>query len=181
MINWDNFFDYLTIGLPSIVLYPSLVVALVLIVAGACYEKVINKRRYILFILLAEYLFVLICSTVICRNPFYFEFERLQPTPFWTYKAVIAHTPGVRVWDIILNVVLFVPMGFLIKLIYSSISIGKVLIIAVCCSLFIETSQYMFEKGIAQIDDVMHNTIGAAIGWLQSYEVLRLSCIKKTR
>jgi len=124
---------------------------------------------------------ILICSTVICRKPFYFEFERLQPTPFWTYKAVIEHTPGVRVWDIILNVVLFVPMGFLIKLIYPAISIWKIFIIAVCCSFFIETNQYMFEKGIAQIDDVMHNTIGCAIGWLLSYGVLRLSSIKGTR
>lgn len=85
--------------------------------------------------------------------------------PFWTDKAVVNHIPGVSVWDIVLNVVLFLPLGILVKLLYSSLSFGKMLLIAVGFSLCIETSQYVFEKGIAQIDDVMHNAIGAMIGW----------------
>ena len=165
MINWDDFFDFFTTGLPSKVLYPSLVVALVLIVMGGC-GKVRNKGRYTLFILLAEYLFVVICSTIICRNTIDFEFERLQLSPFWTYKAVISHTPGVSVWDIVLNVVLFSPLGFLVKLLKPSISLLWMMGIAICFSVFIESNQYFFEKGAAQIDDVMHNVTGALLGWL---------------
>ena len=44
---------------------------------------------------------------------------------------------------IFLNVILFVPLGILIKLIYPAITFEKTLIVAVCCSLFIETNQYI--------------------------------------
>jgi glycopeptide antibiotics resistance protein len=94
------------------------------------------------------------------------NFDRLELMPFWTYKCVIAHVPGVSVWDIVLNVVLFLPLGFLVKLLKPSLSIFKMLMVAFTLSLFIETNQYFFEKGVAQFDDVMHNMIGAVIGWL---------------
>ena len=75
---------------------------------------------------------------------------------------------GVSVWDIALNVALFVPLGFLAKLIYPAIPINKMLLIAVGGSVFIEVNQYLGEKGVAQIYVVMHNTIGAGIGWRNS-------------
>lgn len=181
MVDWGNFQNFFTTGLPSVVLYSSLIVAFFLIALGLFCGKVSNKARYTLVILLVEYLFVVVCSTIICRGHQSFKFAKLELVPFWTYNAVIEKVPGVSVWDIILNMVLFVPLGFLIKLIYPAFSLGKVVIIAVCCSLFIETNQYVFEKGIAQIDDVMHNTIGCAIGWMLSYGILSLSRRKRTR
>ena len=135
------------------------------IIIGIACKGIKNKRQYVLWVLLIEYLFVLVCSTVICRGEITFEFDRLELTPFWTYIAVINHTPGVRVWDIILNVVLFVPLGFLVKLLFRELKLWKMVLIAIGLSVFIETNQYFFEKGIAQFDDVMHNTIGSAIGW----------------
>lgn len=119
----------------------------------------------VLWVLLAEYLVVVACSTVVFRGVQSFTYARLELMPFWTYKAVVQHIPGVSVWDIVLNVVLFLPLGFLIKLLYPSLSLGKMLLVAVGCSLCIETCQYALVKGIAQIDDVMHNAIGAMIGW----------------
>ena len=170
MINWGNFKGFFSTGIPSEVLYASLVVAalaiVVLVIAGikhSCGSRDIWHK--VLFALLAEYLFVVVCSTVVFRGVQSFTYARLELMPFWTYKAVVAHIPGVSVWDIVLNVVLFVPLGLLMKLLYPSLSLGKMLLIAVECSLCIETSQYVFEKGIAQIDDVMHNTIGAGLGW----------------
>ena len=102
---------------------------------------------------------------MICRKVVVFDFERLQLVPFCTHKAVIHHMSGVSVWDIALNVALFVPLGFLAKLIYPAIPINKMLLIAVGGSVFIEVNQYLGEKGVAQIYVVMHNTIGAGIGW----------------
>lgn len=102
--------------------------------------KATNKKRVILWALLAEYLFVVICSTIICRNSGKYDFDRLELAPFWTYMSVFAHTPGVSVWDIVLNVVLFLPLGFLIKLLNPLISILKMLGIAAIFSLLIETN-----------------------------------------
>ncbi len=182
MINWCNFEGFFRTGIPSHILYTSLFVTAAIICFGLFVNHITNKKKFTLVTLLLEYSFIVVCSTIICRKVQSFEFARLELMPFWTYKVVLSDDiPGVSIWDIILNVVLFVPLGFLIELIYPAISFGKILIIAVCCSLFIETNQYVFEKGIAQIDDVMHNTIGCAIGWLLSFGVLRLSCIKRIR
>ena len=155
MINWSNFNGFFSTGVPPKVLYPSLVVFIALIVAGTFCEKVRNKWRYALFILLIEYLFVVTCSTIICRGQQSFEFDRVELIPFWTYLSIITHTPGVSVWDIVLNIVLFLPFGILVKLLYPSMSALKMLGVVVLCSLFVETNQYVFEKGVTQIDDMM--------------------------
>ena len=170
MINWGNFNGFFSTGIPSEVLYASLGVSTLMIVILVLVEMKRSNSleviwRTILWVLLVEYLFVVICSTVVFRGVQSFTYARLELIPFWTYKAVLEHIPGVSVWDIVLNVVMFLPLGFLVKLLYPSLSLGKMLLIAVACSLCIETSQYVFEKGIAQIDDVMHNAIGAMIGW----------------
>lgn len=165
MIDWSGFWGFFTTGIPSVVLYPSMLVMTIAIIIGIAFKGIKNKRKYVLWVLLIEYLFVLVCSTVICRDEITFEFDRLELTPFWTYIAVINHTSGVRVWDIILNVVLFVPFGLLIKLLYPSIKFWKMLLIGTCLSICIETSQYLLYRGAAQIDDVIHNTLGAVLGW----------------
>lgn len=178
MINWGNFKGFFSTGIPSEVLYTSLLVSLVAIVIGLLWKGIQWKKKYVLWVLLCEYIFIVMCSTVICRGGMSFEFERLELTPFWTYKAVLAHTSGVSVWDIVLNIVLFLPLGFLLKLLYPTMKIWKMALIAICCSVFIEANQYFFEKGIAQIDDIMHNTIGACLGWLLAKGVLLLNFIK---
>lgn len=181
MIDWGNFNAFFSTGVPSTVLYTSPMIMAAAIIVGVVWFVTIKKSKhkeallqYVLWVLFAEYLFVLFCSTVICRGAQSFTYAKLELTPFWTYWAAIKHIPGVSVWDIILNVVLFMPLGFLVTLLFPKITWWKVLMIAMALSIIIETNQYFFEKGIAQIDDVMHNTIGAIIGWLIARGCIRL-------
>lgn len=61
--------------------------------------------------------------------------------------------------NIIQNILLFIPLGFLIG--------GKRGIIAgALLSIGIELTQYIFSLGYCELDDVLNNTIGAAIGAL---------------
>ena len=61
--------------------------------------------------------------------------------------------------NIIQNILLFIPLGFLIG--------GKRGIIAgVLLSIGIELTQYIAVLGYCELDDVLNNTIGAAIGSL---------------
>lgn len=174
MINWDGLGSFFTTGIPSPIFYTSLsVMVFALLVVLGC-RRIENKKRGLIGILLLEYLFVVLCSTVICRKKVTFIFEEFELTPLWTYKAVLNHVYGVSVWDIVLNVVLFVPLGLLVKLLYPKLKLWKMVLIAIGCSVFIEANQYFFEKGIAQIDDVMHNTIGAGIGWLLANGIILL-------
>ncbi len=166
MINWGNFDGFFSTGIPSIILYPSILITLCLVVFGLIFNKITNFKKYALWILLIEYLFIVVCSTIICRGVKSLEFDRLELVPLWTYNSIITNVKGVSVWDIVLNVVLFIPLGFLIKLLWTSISLKRIIFIAIGCSFLIEINQYIYEKGVAQFDDIMHNTIGAVIGWL---------------
>lgn len=65
------------------------------------------------------------------------------------------------------NVILFIPMGFLIPFInpHHFRRFSYSFLIAVMISTFIETTQYLFQLGTCDIDDIIANTFGAIIGF----------------
>ena len=67
-----------------------------------------------------------------------------------------------------MNVVAFVPVGILLALTFCSIRWWQALCVGCLMSLSIETMQYFFRLGFAELDDVMHNTIGGVI-WYGGY------------
>lgn len=69
-------------------------------------------------------------------------------------------------WDIFLNILLFVPLGFLLG------DKGlKAILFGLLLSAFIELIQYFLLLGYCEADDVLNNTIGAAVG-VAIYKVL---------
>ncbi len=91
-------------------------------------------------------------------------------TPFMSYTANgFTHSS----W---LNVLFFFPLGLSLPYILADRTKHKVkitIITALVFSTFIEIIQYIFALGLCETDDVIMNTIGAAIGTL-SY----ITCIK---
>ena len=89
------------------------------------------------------------------------EKEAINLVPFWTYKNI-----GVSAlrWQIYLNVLLFLPFGFLIPF---SIQAGflKTLGMAALLSAAIELCQFSFGLGLCEIDDLIHNSLGATLGF----------------
>lgn len=60
-------------------------------------------------------------------------------------------------WDIFLNILLFVPLGFLIG--------GKrAIVVGMLFSVGIELTQYVCKLGYCEIDDVLNNSIGVTVG-----------------
>ena len=64
-------------------------------------------------------------------------------------------------WDIVLNILLFIPLGFL-----TGRKGWKAILYGFLLSAFIELIQYIAVLGYCEADDVLNNTIGAAIGSL---------------
>lgn len=64
------------------------------------------------------------------------------------------------------NILLFVPFGFLgIQIIKKfHYSLGKITVLGMFVSIFIETYQFLFTYRVANIDDVILNTLGTFIG-----------------
>ena len=119
--------------------------------------------RYSAFLLLVEYVFLLFCSTVIFRTPG--ETRHYDFHPFWSYDR-----PELLIENI-MNVVVFVPVGFLLgfRSQDSSFTIRKALLVALMgcgISVTIEALQFFFMRGFSEVDDVMHNTLGCILGYM---------------
>ena len=110
-------------------------------------------------LLLVEYAFLIYCSTVLFRAAK--ELREYDFTPFWSYSR-----PDLLIENI-MNVVVFVPVGFLLGFATERGKRGWLvaLLIGAGLSIGIETLQLAFKLGFAEVDDVMHNTLGCVIGY----------------
>lgn len=90
---------------------------------------------------------------------------------FVPFKTIFSYINGeqgrmITFFELIGNIVIFVPIGFLIPLIYKRITWQKLLIFAITISLFIEVLQIVFHVGVFDIDDIILNSFGTMIGYL---------------
>lgn len=75
---------------------------------------------------------------------------------FWSYRNIAIHAP-----EILTNIILFIPLGLLL----GKLCGWKVILIAAGISIVIESIQLIMHLGLFEIDDIIHNTIGAGIGY----------------
>jgi len=75
---------------------------------------------------------------------------------------------GEFVWkfyaNLIGNIILFVPFPVIIVWMIPRVSDKRVLVSCVIASILIETTQYLFQRGVADIDDVLLNFLGSLTG-----------------
>ncbi len=91
-----------------------------------------------------------------------------------TYRAVfIAGYFNYFLINFLGNIVMFMPIGFFVPLLWNKMSFKKVVIIGLTASLFIEICQLPLARG-TDIDDVWINTLGCILGYAV-YLVLKKS------
>ena len=98
--------------------------------------------------------------------------------PFSSYLQ-IANGDDYLLPQVIMNVVVFVPVGFLSRAAFKEWSWGKAIGYGSMFSIVVEMLQLVLMKGTAEIDDVFHNTLGCVIG-IAAYELL-CSCKSLTK
>jgi len=68
---------------------------------------------------------------------------------------------------VIENLMLFIPFGILLPLCFPKARNSLICILSGCLlSVFIETVQYMTQRGNCELDDVIMNTLGTLVGWV---------------
>ena len=157
----DEIYEWLNPRIPVEYVLISFLVLSVAIVIGMLVMKRSRAKRFVLGALLAEYYFLVLCSTVICRAS---HGERhIELIPFWNYLDI---------WNrVLLNIALFVPIGLLLGGL--GFKTKKILLSGICLSGIIEVSQFAFCKGLCETDDVMHNSVGAFLGYLGFLGILK--------
>jgi glycopeptide antibiotics resistance protein len=61
----------------------------------------------------------------------------------------------------------FIPLGFLLPVVFVNIrSLRNIILTSVCVSIFIEAMQYILTLGVFDIDDIILNLLGTVLGFL---------------
>lgn len=143
------------------------VLCLGVVIVIACYGLKRSWRKIVGQILVG-YVFLIYCSTVFFRTAA--DGNRHEFRPFWSYEAIENGRSELLVENI-MNVVVFVPVGILLGLMVNGTrftlmsELLMALMVGMGISLSIEAMQYFFQRGFAETDDVMHNTLGCVIGY----------------
>ena len=141
----------------------SFAILILVIVIGLSSNRMLDKKKFVLWTLLIEYLFLLVSVTFVFRTTL--SNRSVHLAPMWIYSQLVTELRMMAIRDIITNLLLFLPVGALLAGINPSLKWYQVLLIALACSLTIEVLQYTFLRGVAQTDDLLHNTVSCLLGW----------------
>lgn len=110
------------------------------------------------FSALIAYILILFFFAVLIRDAR--EISSVKLDLFWGYN-----NPPKNIYrDNILNIASFVPIGLMAGVVFRRQRIIKALLIGLLVSIVIEGSQFMWHRGVFDVDDLFNNTVGALIG-----------------
>ena len=128
-------------------------------------KKTIKKNNAIWLIIFGIYLVVVLLATVLDRSYFIDYGKRVIPL-FYSYKSAWNTFSAIEWRNIILNICMFVPFGFLLPL---GVEKARKWWVTYACGFFftviIESVQLITGRGVAECDDVLNNFIGCMIGY----------------
>jgi glycopeptide antibiotics resistance protein len=151
--------------------YAAFTIFIIIIAAGALFTGTRAVYEKISASLLILYSYAVYSMTVLMRVG-----SREEPTISWIpFISFIRYNYGSSkmLWLGLLNVVMFIPNGFLTGLLLKRMSrpkrffIGLVFIILF--SLCIEWTQYYLKAGVCEFDDVLFNTAGGLCGLVVTF------------
>lgn len=147
-------------GIPLII-FIGIIIVVCNIVLILYYTRINNRmfvRKASVYMFIG-YVALVLCTTIIFRT----ESDEMKYVlcPFKSYIGLYNKMLAQN----ILNIVLFMPIGFLAGAALKKKHILNAIKIGVGFSLFIEVVQLISKRGVCNIDDVIHNTLGCAIGF----------------
>lgn len=98
--------------------------------------------------------------------------QSVQPVPF-QWIADTFRDGQIAFDQMTLNLLLFVPLGAMLAF-WGKRAIGQAALIGCGVSLLIETSQLLWANRIFDVDDLITNTTGTALGWLGALAAVKV-------
>ena len=105
----------------------------------------------------------------------------ILPIPFTALRKAVSLEGGMHIaskdslYQIFLNLMLFVPLGFLLPMVIGKRPYLRAAALGFGLSLLIECLQYLLGAGTAETDDLMHNTLGTLLGCGLQYGLASLT------
>lgn len=122
-------------------------------------KRIIQTLSTVLFVI---YTIFVVWMTLLKREP-RVRARVIEPELFWAFRGWINGAPNGKQESMqyIQNVLFFIPFGFL----FPRKKWKPVFMSALMTSAIIEATQYIFNLGWCELDDVISNTAGALIGF----------------
>lgn len=147
--------------------YVGIIVAVYIIIAISV--GLLKKRRVACGMLMCGYCLLLLHATVFSRSTG--QFPKYSLCPFYSYYDIAKGNYSLFP-QVLMNVLLFIPVGFFVKGTFSRWNWEWILVVGAIISIIIEILQFLLRRGVAELDDIIHNTLGCALGILL-YEITR--------
>lgn len=124
-----------------------------------------HKCRLIGYVLLCEYYLLVLSATILFREPIQ---ERQFKLDFF-HGCIDIFKDHLISSEFFLNVLLFTPIGLLLWPLLRKFKVICCIVVGFLLSLIIESVQLVTHRGTFDVDDLVNNTIGTAIGCLSAY------------
>lgn len=136
-------------------------------------EGCVLWQRVFLWVLFAAWICAVVYYGFLIRQPG--EHGGMNTEPFWEIKRAV-RLLGPTIFsglgiasrtvfmDIVLNILLFVPFGMMLPVLFLRLPRILVVPLGLLGSVCIEGVQYLTRLGMADVDDLINNTIGALLG-----------------
>ena len=143
--------------------------------------KEIPIYKFILSIILIGYLFLVFIMTGLSRAD-NFSNTIVNFNFLSSYLDVWYSFSLTSLLLLLLNILMLAPLGFLLPFISKKFdSFKNILLVAFTFTIFIELFQLVTHRGIFELDDLFHNTIGAILGYFISKAFIELKNNKNIR
>ena len=151
-------------AIPTILYWGLLFVSLVGLVVLLWRKGIREGLRYSAMLLLAEWGIVILGIAVLFRGAC--SERRINIIPLWSYFDYAENSYLKEMAAInILNVALFIPVGFLLGCAFRQMTWRRALAVGTGMAATIEVLQLIFKRGLCETDDVIHNVAGCMIGY----------------
>ena len=114
------------------------------------------------------YIFLVINVTILFRPPVFGG--SIELNPFASYLRALRATGRlnyIEIRNLVLNVAMFVPLGILLPAAHKSLRKFYITMpIVMLATIAIETTQLLTHRGIFATEDILHNAVGGALGYL---------------
>ena len=156
-------------------IWPMLVIFIVVLSTIRIFYLIEKGERFVLyreFFSLAFIIYILLLFGLVTNTDVQGVSNNFMP-----FREILRYKIGSKyfLWNVVGNIMIFIPFGFIVSLILDSPKVNKPLIITFITSLTIELVQ-MFIGRSFDIDDIILNCIGGIVGWLL---FIGLTAIKK--
>jgi len=127
------------------------------------------KLKKIVAVIFPLYLAVLFYLALI--SPYYYRdisHSNLNLIPFKTIFEYLQFKHGFNstITNLLGNIAVFIPMGFLLPLIHKKFTkLKSIVLISAITTFFIEAMQYIMRVGVSDIDDISLNIFGGVVGF----------------